>query len=68
MSFTVAYQRPAEKFVYLERPEGIQIMLCERSGKWETAELERPFGRGVMFQLYVDGWEEVLAKVEAAAA
>lgn len=67
LGFTIAYQRPAEKFVYLERPEGIQIMLCERSGKWEAAELERPFGRGAMFQLYVDDWEDMLATVEAAA-
>ena len=65
LGFTIAYQRPAEKFMYLERPEGIQIMLCERSGKWETAELERPFGRGAMFQLYVDDWEDMLATVES---
>tara|TARA_R110002110_G_scaffold63065_2_gene175576 strand:- start:5856 stop:6305 length:450 start_codon:yes stop_codon:yes gene_type:complete len=66
LGFTIAYQRPAEKFLYLERPEGIQIMLCERSGKWETAALEQPFGRGTMFQLYVDDWEGLLAAVHAS--
>ena len=51
LGFTIAYQRPDEGFAYLERPEGAQIMLCQRSGVWETAALERPFGRGVMFQI-----------------
>src|SRR3989344_744398 len=49
----IAYQRPEQGFVYLERPEGAQIMLCKRSGNGETAALERPFGRGVMFQVHV---------------
>lgn len=66
LDFEIAYRRPAEKFVYLQRPEGIQIMLCERSGKWETAELEQPYGRGAMYQLYVDDWDVLLASVSAA--
>ena len=36
LGFEVAYRRPAEKFVYLERPEGAQIMLCQRHGRFET--------------------------------
>ena len=53
LGFEIAYQRPEQKFVYLERPEGAQIMLCERSeGKWETAAMKKPYGRGVMFQIY----------------
>lgn len=66
LGFEIAYQRPAEKFVYLQRREGIQIMLCERSGKWETAELEQPYGRGAMFQLYVEDWDALFAAVSAA--
>jgi len=42
LGFAIAYQRPEKKFVYLERPEGAQIMLCERSeGRWETAAMEK---------------------------
>lgn len=63
LGFRVAYRRPEEKFVYLERPEGAQIMLCERNGKWETADLEAPYGRGAMFQIYITGVDDVLAKV-----
>jgi catechol 2,3-dioxygenase-like lactoylglutathione lyase family enzyme len=64
LGFGVAYQRPEQGFVYLERPDGAQIMLCQRSGNWETAALERPFGRGVMFQVFVDD----LAPIQAAVA
>jgi catechol 2,3-dioxygenase-like lactoylglutathione lyase family enzyme len=53
LGFAIAYRRPEERFVYLERPEGAQIMLCERSGKWETGLLEKPYGRGVMFQIFI---------------
>jgi catechol 2,3-dioxygenase-like lactoylglutathione lyase family enzyme len=66
LGFAIAYQRPAERFVYLERPEGAQIMLCQRSGRWETATLERPLGRGVMFQVYVDDIDAVSAALAAA--
>jgi catechol 2,3-dioxygenase-like lactoylglutathione lyase family enzyme len=60
LGFAIAYQRPAERFVYLERPEGSQVMLSQRSGTWETAALERPFGRGVMFQLTIASIKPVL--------
>ena len=61
LGFEVAYQRPEQGFVYLERPDGAQIMLCQRSGNWETAALERPFGRGVMFQVFVDDLQDIQA-------
>ena len=65
LGFEIAYQRPEEKFVYLEHPEGHQIMLCQRHGRWETGPLERPFGRGAMFQLYFASLEPVLVAVSA---
>jgi catechol 2,3-dioxygenase-like lactoylglutathione lyase family enzyme len=61
LGFEVAYQRPEQAFVYLERADGAQIMLCRRSGNWETAPLERPYGRGVMFQVYVDDLHDIVA-------
>ncbi len=65
LGFEIAYQRPEERFVYLERPEGAQIMLCQRSGKWETGKLERPHGRGVMFQIYIDDIGPVMSALSA---
>ena len=59
LGFWIAYSRIG--FVYLERPEGAQVMLCERDGTFETGPMETPFGRGAMFQLYLDGIEAVAA-------
>jgi catechol 2,3-dioxygenase-like lactoylglutathione lyase family enzyme len=66
LGFAIAYQRPEERFVYLEHPDGAQIMLCQRNGRWETAALERPLGRGVMFQVYVDDLDAVSASLAAS--
>ena len=66
LGFRIAYHRPAERFAYLERPEGAQIMLHQRCDVWETGTMERPFGRGVMFQVYVDDLQPLLAAIAAA--
>lgn len=65
LGFEIAYPRMEDRFVYLERPDGAQIMLCQQSGDWETGPLERPYGRGVMFQVYVDGVDALYASVTA---
>ncbi|MGE0723643.1 MAG: bleomycin resistance protein [Alphaproteobacteria bacterium] len=64
LGFGVAYRRPEERFAYLERPEGAQVMLCQRNGRFETGDMRRPLGQGCMLQVYVDD----LAPVEAALA
>ena len=67
LGFRIAYKRPEQHFVYLERPKGAQIMLYERSGNWETAPIDPPYGRGVMFQVYVENIEPVLTALAGAA-
>jgi catechol 2,3-dioxygenase-like lactoylglutathione lyase family enzyme len=67
LGFAIAYQRPEQRFAYLERPEGAQIMLCQRSGNWETTSLDPPYGRGVMFQVHVESIELVLTAINGAA-
>lgn len=65
LGFEIAYQRPEQKFAYLERPEGAQIMLCERSGRrWETAPMKKPYGRGVMFQIYVSSFDPIIDRLK----
>lgn len=54
IGFNIACQRPGEGFVYLQRPDGPQIMLCQKDGTWETGEMAAPFGRGVVLQHFVD--------------
>lgn len=64
--FQIAYQRLEEKFAYLERDEGAQIMLSQRhdNEKWETGPLEPPFGRGVMFQIDVKSVKPIIKAME----
>lgn len=58
LGFQIAYDRPAAGFAYLERGP-LQIMLCTYNGEWVTGRLERPFGRGVNFQMKVDDLDEI---------
>ncbi len=53
--FTISYERPEDKFVFLSLGE-IQFMLQEitEDDKWDVGELTYPFGRGINFQLEVD--------------
>ncbi|MEH6526857.1 MAG: VOC family protein [Sneathiella sp.] len=66
LGFEMVYQRPEEKFIYLERPEGAQVMLHQRCDHWETGEMQPPFGRGVMFQIEAADLPDIEAKLAAA--
>jgi len=66
--FAVAYDRPEDRFAYLDRA-GRQVMLEEVGApgrRWITASLERPFGRGINFQIIVDDITPILASLNAA--
>lgn len=65
LGFSVAYSRPEAGFAYLQRGP-LQIMLCRINGEWMTGPLERPYGRGVNFQMTVDRIEPILAALDAA--
>ena len=49
LGFKVEYSR--EKFVFLSF-QGAQIMISENN-TWKTGKLEKPFGRGINFQIEV---------------
>ncbi len=66
MNFTVCYTRPAQKFVYLEHPDGAQMMFYERDGDWETGAFEAPLGRGAILQIGVKNIETAYAAIIAA--
>ncbi len=53
LGFQIAYQRPESRFMYIEL-QGSQLMLKQRNGNWETGTLERPLGRGINFQMFVN--------------
>jgi len=67
LGFAVVQRRDHSFHAYLEL-ESSQIMLAnwEQDGTWETAELEKPFGRGLNFQILIEDaqnlYERILAK------
>jgi catechol 2,3-dioxygenase-like lactoylglutathione lyase family enzyme len=64
LGFVVLYERPEEAFIYLGLGSA-QIMLHPRS-RWQTGSLERPFGRGINFQINVPDLAALLARLDAA--
>ncbi len=67
IGFEIAYQRPEERFAYLEHPEGQQIMLCQRHGRFETGPMQSPFGQGAMFQIYFKDITSILSALSTCA-
>lgn len=72
LGFEVLYDRPEDGFAYLDL-DGAQIMLDQRDGGtperigiWDTGPLERPFGRGINFQITLNDLDAPLTRVRAA--
>lgn len=70
--FQILYERPESGFAYLERG-GVEIMLeqrdsgpAERLGIWDTGPLQKPFGRGINFEITVADLDVLLAALEGA--
>ena len=64
--FRIAYSRPDQDFVDLEHPDGAQRMMYPRDGNWEVGAMERPFGRGVVFQVCVSDVDAMVRAVIGA--
>jgi catechol 2,3-dioxygenase-like lactoylglutathione lyase family enzyme len=65
LGFAVVYDRPQAKFAFLQL-EGAQVMLCQINGHWEVGKLERPFGRGINFQIATRDISAVVNSLEVA--
>lgn len=72
LGFKVLFDRPEDSFAYLEL-DGAEIMLDQRDGGapdrvgiWDTGPMERPFGRGINFQIQLSDYDATLARVRAA--
>ena len=63
LGFSVLYDRPERPFAYLTL--GAAHIMIEHGGTWMTGTLERPFGRGMNFQIAVP---DVAAMVSRLAA
>lgn len=63
LGFEFEYERKEDKFVFLSYGKA-QIMLQEISDTWFVANLEKPFGRGINFQIETDNLDELTANLE----
>ena len=64
IGFEVCFERPAEKFSYLDLG-GAQLMIEEETDFWATAPREQPYGRGMSLQIEVDALDPILARLAA---
>jgi catechol 2,3-dioxygenase-like lactoylglutathione lyase family enzyme len=74
LGFRIEYERPEEGFVALSIGSA-HLMLEETAslkrasaedferGQWRTADLEKPFGRGVNLEIQVSGIEEIHSRI-----
>ncbi len=70
IGFQVKYHRMEERFAFLEM-DGISLMLQEAAGpgrRFRTAPLEKPYGRGVNFQIHVPDVESLYERLLAVRA
>jgi catechol 2,3-dioxygenase-like lactoylglutathione lyase family enzyme len=68
LGFSLLYARPEERFTYLGL-DGVHLMLEEAAGpgrRFNRARLERPYGRGVNFQIEVADVDTLYARVQVS--
>jgi catechol 2,3-dioxygenase-like lactoylglutathione lyase family enzyme len=64
LGFKIAYQRPEQRFAYLEQGEA-QVMLEQFDPDgWLTGALDRPLGRGINLQIEVMAVAPLLMRLE----
>jgi catechol 2,3-dioxygenase-like lactoylglutathione lyase family enzyme len=69
LGFAVRYTRPEEGFAFIER-EGAQVMLHQddmgsRPGVLITGEMQKPFGRGISFEISATDLTPIIQAVAA---
>ncbi len=72
LQFEILYDRPEEGFARMVR-DGVEFMLethgagpAERARIWDTGPLERPFGRGINFQISVSDVDVLISALAKA--
>jgi catechol 2,3-dioxygenase-like lactoylglutathione lyase family enzyme len=68
LGFRILYARHEERFAFLER-DGAELMLeqpLRHDRLWPSAELVKPFGRGVNFEIQVFNVDQLHAAVTGA--
>lgn len=68
LGFQILYDRPEDRFALLHR-DGAEIMLEQphtQDRLWPKAELKKPFGRGVNFEIHVSDLDELHSAIVSA--
>ena len=63
LGFLLEYERLENQFAFLSYGEA-QIMIEEINEKWNTGELQYPFGRGINFQIATDDVYKIAYKLK----
>lgn len=64
LGFKLEYERLADKLAFLSI-NGAQIMIEEINGNWSVGDLEKPFGRGVNFQIELEDPKSLYEKLKS---
>jgi catechol 2,3-dioxygenase-like lactoylglutathione lyase family enzyme len=65
LGFSMRYERPQEKFSYLDLA-GAALMIEQETDFWTTAPREKPYGRGINLQIEVDAIDPILTRLREA--
>lgn len=68
LGFKILYDRPEEGFAMLEY-QGSQLMLDqmpEGGSRWETAPMQKPYGRGINLQIDTDNADALIMRIKQA--
>ncbi|MEM8972807.1 MAG: VOC family protein [Pseudomonadota bacterium] len=68
LGFTILYERPEDRFALLQR-DGAEIMLEQSNAQdrlWPKVAFEKPYGRGVNFEVQVSNVEQLHTAVVGA--
>lgn len=66
LGFVIVYDRPEKNFAYISY-FGAQLMLDQRhNSTWETAEMTKPYGRGINLQMETDEIDALIERLHQA--
>lgn len=68
LGFKILYDRPEQGFAMLEY-QGSQLMIDEipeGGSRWQTAAMEKPFGRGINIQIDTDNADALYERIKTA--
>lgn len=63
LGFKIEYQRKESKFAFISL-ENSQLMIEEINDNWNVGKMEKPFGRGINFQIDVKQIKPILESLE----